>query len=186
MDELAGREWKCEVEPDVAAIGGFGGVRRNEENPEGEEDEDDEGEGEDDEEENEKQEEQDYDKKNELEENEDAALRQRNQRKTHRKRRRAGGLLQLRFTINGHQIGVEGESVCGLWKGLQPATQLQVRVRAKNLSGWGQYSLPATVRSADAIPAPPTMPKIVSISAVSAVLHWSAPPSYVSEKEREN
>ena len=158
MDSIAGSEFVCDVDPSFAATGWAGGEQICEESELK------------DEEENKKTIEEDQTDKR--------IAVSKTQGKRHA--RRAGGLLSLRFTIDGIQRGVEGESICGDWKGLQPATQLEVRVRAKNLSGWGQYSLAAFARTADSVPESPPAPKIVSISAVSAVLYWSAPPSCVA------
>ena len=51
----------------------------------------------------------------------------------------------------------------------------QVRIRAKNGSGWGQYSVPSDVRAAAGVPHAPTAPRAVGQSAVAIEVAWDAP-----------
>lgn len=51
----------------------------------------------------------------------------------------------------------------------------QVRIRAQNSSGWGQYCLPSEVASAPGVPHAPGVPKGTSSSAVCVHLQWAVP-----------
>ena len=51
----------------------------------------------------------------------------------------------------------------------------QVRIRAENSSGWGQYCMPTEVKSAPGVPHASGVPKGISRSPTSIDLEWACP-----------
>lgn len=51
----------------------------------------------------------------------------------------------------------------------------QVRIRAQNSSGWGQYCLPTEVKSAPGVPHAPGVPRGTSRNPACIDMEWEAP-----------
>eukprot|EP00948_MAST-09A_sp_MAST-9A-sp1_P002548 g2548.t1 len=72
-----------------------------------------------------------------------------------------------------------------IWAGIQPATQLKVRLRSRNPAGWSDYSSIFQYVTSDASPGTPTLPEILSFSAVTVTLRWEEPPSHSAIRSRQ-
>ena len=66
--------------------------------------------------------------------------------------------------------------------GLQPNAAYVVRVRHRNVVGWGQLSAPARVHTS----VPPAAPKVSAVESTASTVALLAPPSWLSSFRESN
>ncbi|KAL3147790.1 Fibronectin type III domain-containing protein 3B, variant 2 [Trebouxia sp. C0010 RCD-2024] len=69
----------------------------------------------------------------------------------------------------------QGEATACTMSCLYAGCVYRVRIRAKNASGWSQYSIPSDVKAAPGVPHAPGAPQSMGQSAVAIELAWEAP-----------
>ena len=72
-------------------------------------------------------------------------------------------------------VVLQGEALACTLGCLYAGCIYQVRIRAQNTSGWGNYSIASDVRAAAGVPHAPTAPRAVGQSAVAIEVAWDAP-----------
>lgn len=74
-------------------------------------------------------------------------------------------------------VNEQGPSTAHTQESLRPGCNYQVRVRARNMAGFGDYSRAIVISTAPDVPFSPAMPRCVFRSLTSLSLEW-APPSH--------
>lgn len=72
-------------------------------------------------------------------------------------------------------LSPQGEATACTMSCLYAGCVYRVRIRAKNASGWSQYSIPSDVKAAPGVPHAPGAPQSMGQSAVAIELAWEAP-----------